>query len=170
MNPDRFTGQVAQCRVTRIVAGLEPQLMATEAYTSVSGVDVRREGFLRPACSERCRCTTSCNVRVRWRSPQRTGGMATSALSTCFLVCAQVLSFGRSGVLGRNGFYCQDSDVDRFIGLAGWRGLGDPRVPEYFNRTFLGFDESWGPIARLLVNLGLDYYTVDYLGAGSAAD
>ena len=38
----------------------------------------------------------------------------------------QVVSFGRLGVLGRNGWYCLESDHERWTALAGWRGLKDP--------------------------------------------
>ena len=84
------------------------------------------------------------------------------------LLRAQVLSYGRLGLLGRNGWYCKESDVERWVGLAGWRGLRDAHVAEYFNYSFIAFEESWGPNQPLLANLGLAY-NVEYVGADKAA-
>ena len=93
------------------------------------------------------------------------------ALPDClalFVLRAQVLSYGRLGLLGRNGWYCKESDVERWLGLAGWRGLRDAHVAEYFNFSFVAFEESWGPNQPLLTNLGLPY-NVEYVGADKAA-
>jgi hypothetical protein len=49
-----------------------------------------------------------------------------------------VVSFGRLGVLGRNGWYCLEADVERWNTLAGWRGLKDPAISRHFGR-FLAF-------------------------------
>ncbi len=78
-------------------------------------------------------------------------------------------SFGRLGVLGRNGWYCTEADVERWNALAGYRGLKDPAVKPYFNGTFLAFEAAWGPNQKLMTNLGLDYEVV-FLGAGAAPD
>ena len=81
----------------------------------------------------------------------------------------QVVSFGRLGVLGRNGWYCREADVERWNGLAGWRGLKDPAIRRYFGR-FLAFEaDGWGPNQELMTNLNLSF-EIDYLGAGAAED
>ena len=81
----------------------------------------------------------------------------------------QVVSFGRLGVLGRNGWYCREADVERWNALAGWRGLKDPAVRQHFGR-FLAFEaDGWGPNQELMTNLNLPY-EMDYLGASAAAD
>jgi hypothetical protein len=88
-------------------------------------------------------------------------------ISSPCLLRAQVLSYGRLGTLGRNGWYCKESDVERWFGLAGWRGLRDAHAAEYFNFSFIAFEESWGPNQQLLANLGL-HYNVEYTGADKA--
>jgi hypothetical protein len=81
-----------------------------------------------------------------------------------------VVTFGPLGVLGRNGWFCREADVDRWNALAGYRGLRDPQVRRHFNGTFLAFEaEGWGPNKELLTNLDLRY-DVAYLGAAAAAD
>ena len=81
-----------------------------------------------------------------------------------------MVSFGPLGVLGRNGWFCREADVDRWNALAGYRGLRDPQVRWHFNGTFLAFEaEGWGPNQKLMTNLDLRY-DVAYLGATAAAD
>jgi hypothetical protein len=81
-----------------------------------------------------------------------------------------VVSFGRLGVLGRNGWYCREADVDRWNALAGYRGLRDPQVRRHFNGSFLAFEaEGWGPNQQLMTNLNLPF-AMDYLGASAAAN
>jgi hypothetical protein len=46
--------------------------------------------------------------------------------------------------------YCRDVDVDRFPALAGWRGLNDSAVREYFNNTVHAFVQEWGPLEELM--------------------
>jgi hypothetical protein len=68
----------------------------------------------------------------------------------------QVASAGPLGVLGRNGWFCLESDVAKWPALAGWRGLLDPVVRAHFNDTFwaygtAGFDDGdWGPNEQLM--------------------
>jgi hypothetical protein len=81
----------------------------------------------------------------------------------------QVVSFGPLGVLGRNGWFCREGDVDRWNALAGYRGLRDPQVWRHFNGTFLAFERSWGDEELRMMNLDLRY-DVAYLGAIAAAD
>ncbi len=76
-----------------------------------------------------------------------------------------ILSFGPLGALGRNGWYCLESLVERWPDLAGWRGLLNPEVRAHFNRTFYAFGsadnpDGWGPNAALLENLGIGYQVV----------
>jgi hypothetical protein len=81
-----------------------------------------------------------------------------------------VVSFGPLGVLGRNGWFCREADVDRWNSLVGYRGWRDPQVRRHFNATFLAFEvEGWGPNQELMTNLDLRY-DVAYLGAHRAAD
>ena len=80
-----------------------------------------------------------------------------------------MLSFGPLGVLGRNGWFCLEADVDRWNALAGFRGLRDPQVWLHFNGTFLAFEAGWGPDQELIENLDLRY-DVAYLGADVAPD
>ena len=83
---------------------------------------------------------------------------------------SQVVSFGPLGVLGRNGWFCREADVDRWNALAGFRGLRDPQVRQHFNGIFLAFEaEGWGPNQELINNLDLRY-EVTYLGADVAPD
>jgi hypothetical protein len=79
----------------------------------------------------------------------------------------QVVSAGALGPLGRNGLYCRDIDVDRFPAIAGWRGLNDSAVREYFNSTLHAFVREWGPLEELVQNLGPGYKV---LFLGSEAD
>ena len=79
----------------------------------------------------------------------------------------QVVSFGRLGVLGRNGWFCREADVERWNAVAGWRGLKDPAVRLYFNETFLAFEKDWGDEERRMSNAGLVYH-VSYLGVVAA--
>jgi hypothetical protein len=81
-----------------------------------------------------------------------------------------VVSFGPLGILGRNGWFCREADVDRWNALAGFRGLRDPQVRLHFNGTFMAFEaEGWGPNQELIENLDL-HYDVAYLGADAAPD
>jgi hypothetical protein len=82
----------------------------------------------------------------------------------------QVVSFGSLGILGRNGWFCREADVELWNALAGYRGLKDPAVRQHFNGTFLAFDEGWGDEQLRMANLGLTSYVVSYLGADVAAD
>jgi len=82
-------------------------------------------------------------------------------------VRTQVVSFGQLGVLGRNGWYCREADVEHFNALAGYRGLKDPAVRQHFNRTLLAFEAGWGPNEDLMTNLGLRYEVAN-LGADAA--
>ena len=88
-----------------------------------------------------------------------------SRLFCCFP--SQVVSFGRLGIFGRNGWYCREADVEHWNALAGYRGLRDPAVRQYFNGTFLAFEKDWGPNQALITNLVLRY-DVAYLGAHAA--
>ena len=80
-----------------------------------------------------------------------------------------MVSFGPLGVLGRNGWFCREADVDRWNALAGYRGLRDPQVRRHFNGTFLAFERSWGDQELRMTNLDLRY-DVAYLGVHRAAD
>jgi hypothetical protein len=81
-----------------------------------------------------------------------------------------VVSFGTLGVLGRIGWFCHETDVERWNALAGYRGLKNEAVQRYFNATFLAFERGWGDKEELLMtNLGLPY-AVAYLGADAAAE
>jgi hypothetical protein len=83
------------------------------------------------------------------------------------LLVQAIVSFGPLGILGRNGWFCAEADVERWNALAGWRGLKDPAVREAFNATFLAFQRDWGNNALMLSNLGLRYDVV-YLGSSTA--
>ena len=79
-----------------------------------------------------------------------------------------MVSFGKLGILGRNGWYCREAEVERWNALAGYRGLSDPAVRRHFNGTFLAFEsEAWGPNQELMTNLDL-HYDIEYLGADLA--
>ncbi len=80
-----------------------------------------------------------------------------------------MVSYGRLGILGRNGWFCREADVERWNTLAGWRGLRDLAVRQYFNGTFLAFEKDWGDEELRMSNLGL-LYDVRYLGADAASD
>jgi hypothetical protein len=64
-------------------------------------------------------------------------------------------------VLGRNGWYCLQADVERLPSLAGWRGLRDATIIELFNATLYVFASDWGPNAELLRFLQLPYQVVE---------
>jgi ABC-type proline/glycine betaine transport system substrate-binding protein len=83
------------------------------------------------------------------------------------LLVQAIVSFGPLGILGRNGWFCREADVERWNALAGWRGLKDPAVRDAFNATFLAFQRDWGNNALMLSNLGLRYDVV-YLGSSRA--
>jgi ABC-type proline/glycine betaine transport system substrate-binding protein len=53
--------------------------------------------------------------------------------------------------------------------LSGWRGLLDPAVQKYFNRTFIAFQPDWGPDKELMRNLGLDFEVV-HLGGKAESE
>jgi ABC-type proline/glycine betaine transport system substrate-binding protein len=81
-----------------------------------------------------------------------------------------VVSFGRLGVLGRNGWFCREADVEQLNALAGWRGLKDPAARQHFNGTFLAFEsDGWGPNQQLMTSLNLPFEPV-YFGADAAED
>ena len=83
-------------------------------------------------------------------------------------MCNQVASYGKLGVLGRNGWYCAEADVEHWNALAGYRGLKDPEVKAYFKGTFIAFGaEGWGPNQELMTNLQLPYEVV-VLGSEAA--
>ncbi len=69
--------------------------------------------------------------------------------------------------LGRNGWYCLESDVAKWPELAGWRGLLDPAIQSYFMNRFWAFgvtgddcDSGWGPQIALMANLGINFEIV----------
>ena len=75
-----------------------------------------------------------------------------------------VMSSGPLGILGQSGWYTFERDVERFPSLAGWRGLRDPAVREYFGGTFYSFGLNssggtyWGTnTPQLMQSLGLNY-------------
>ncbi len=70
-------------------------------------------------------------------------------------------------VLGRNGWYCLQADVEQLPSLAGWRGLRDATIIELFNATLYVFASDWGPDAELLRFLKLPYQVVE-LGVPAA--
>ena len=80
------------------------------------------------------------------------------------VVPLQVLSAGPLGILGRNGWFCLEQEVEVSPELAGWRGLLSPNVRSHFNNTFFAYgavgDTDWGPVDSLMANLGLDYHIV----------
>ena len=76
-----------------------------------------------------------------------------------------MLSFGRLGILGRNGWFCREADVEQFTSIAGWRGLRDPDVRRLFNGTFHAVFEDWGPNRELIAQLRLPFDIV-YHGTG----
>ncbi len=81
-----------------------------------------------------------------------------------------MVSFGRLGVLGRNGWFCREADVEQLNALAGWRGLKDPAAQQHFNGTFLAFEsDGWGPNQQLMTSLNLPFEPV-YFGADAAED
>ena len=86
---------------------------------------------------------------------------------------ASVASSGPLGVLGRNGWYCLESDVARWPALAGWRGLLDPEVRTHFNKTFFSYgtsgvdEDSWGPNRELMDSLGVGF---DFVFMGTNAE
>jgi hypothetical protein len=62
------------------------------------------------------------------------------------------LNAGPLGVLGQNGLYTQEANLDEFADLAGWRGLGNPRVKALFNSSLIGFlDVRWLPPSSVCV-------------------
>ena len=75
---------------------------------------------------------------------------------------------GALGPLGRNGLYCRNIDVDRFPALAGWRGLNDSAVREYFNSTLHAFVREWRPLEELMRTFGPGYKVL-YLGGEADA-
>ena len=84
------------------------------------------------------------------------------------LLVQAIVSFGPLGILGRNGWFCREADVERWNALAGWRGLKDPAVRDAFNATFLAFQRDWGNNELMLAKLGLRYNVV-YLGSSRAS-
>jgi hypothetical protein len=93
-----------------------------------------------------------------------------AGIALFFAFLSQVVSFGSLGILGRNGWFCREADVELWNALAGYRGLKDPAVRQHFNGTFLAFNEGWGDEQLRMANLGLTSYVVSYLGADVAAD
>ena len=86
---------------------------------------------------------------------------------------AQVIGAGPVGLIGRNGWFVRERDVEKHPAVAGWRGLAITEVREWFNNTLFafgteGFDlDTWGPVDDLNTNLGLKYNVVHM---GSIAD
>ena len=121
---------------------------------------VQRDGTVHTRCPCRPTCAT-CQGPDNWPF----------VFNQARLACAfpsQVVSFGPLGVLGRNGWFCREADVDRWNALAGFRGLRDPQVRQHFNGTFIAFEaEGWGPNQALIENLDLRYDAI-YLGADLA--
>ena len=66
-------------------------------------------------------------------------------------------------MLGQNGLYTQESNLDKWPDLAGWRGLGNPQANAAFNKTCVAFVDSWGPTSPILDDLQFGY-TADFLG------
>ena len=123
---------------------------------------VLRDGTVHTRCPFSSACVT-CQGPDKWPFVLDQSRLACSSRS-------QVVSFGPLGVLGRNGWFCREADVDRWNALAGFRGLRDPQVRQHFNGTFLAFEaEGWGPNQELINNLDLRY-EVTYLGADVAPD
>ena len=58
---------------------------------------------------------------------------------------------GNLGLIGRNGWYCLESEVERWPALAGWRGLKDPAVQEHFDNTARACSRAWPDAARLIL-------------------
>jgi hypothetical protein len=76
-----------------------------------------------------------------------------------------VVSFGGLGILGRNGLFCREADVERWNALAGWRGLKDPAVRDHFNGTVLAFFADWWSPEPFLKKMDLHYDVAYLLGA-----
>ena len=55
-----------------------------------------------------------------------------------------VVSYGVLGVIGQNGWYTLEKELERWPALAGWRGLRDPEVKQHFNKTIYAFEPDWG--------------------------
>ncbi len=47
--------------------------------------------------------------------------------------------------------------MERWPAVAGWRGLKDPAVREYFNNTFYAFEKVYGKEELLLPFLNMSY-------------
>ena len=79
---------------------------------------------------------------------------------------AQVIGAGPVGLIGRNGWFVRERDVEKHPAVAGWRGRALTEVREWFNNTLFAFGtegvdlETWGPIDDLNANLGLTYNVV----------
>jgi hypothetical protein len=118
--------------------------------------------------TERC---TPLSFRMRDMQRSRQPAILLQPVAPCLLSAfpPQVVSFGPLGVLGRNGWFCREADVDRWNTLAGYRGLRDPQVRRHFNGTFLAFDKAWGDEELRMMNFDLRY-DVAYLGAAAAVD
>jgi ABC-type proline/glycine betaine transport system substrate-binding protein len=73
-----------------------------------------------------------------------------------------VQSAGPLGVLGRNGWFCQDYLLDQFPELAGWRGLRNEKVAKLFSNRLVAWVPEWGPtteiMAYLNVSLSVEYF------------
>ena len=79
-----------------------------------------------------------------------------------------MVSVGRLGVLGITGWYVRLKDLERYPAVAGWRGLKDPAVREYFNDTFYAFEKDYGKEELLMRYLNLNYRIV-YAGSDAEA-
>jgi hypothetical protein len=58
------------------------------------------------------------------------------------VVGKSVVAAGPLGILGQNGWYCSEADVEHWPELAGWRGLAETEPRAHFNNTFLGTSSS----------------------------
>ena len=77
-----------------------------------------------------------------------------------------MIGAGPVGLIGRNGWFVRERDVETNPAIAGWRGLALTEVRAWFNNTLFAFGtegldlETWGPVDDLNANLGLKYNVV----------
>ena len=75
----------------------------------------------------------------------------------------QVISCGKLGVLAQDGWYCSETDAEKWPELAGWRGLTLALIKQYFDQTFFAFLPGWTHDALIMKALGLNY-SIIYMG------